>query len=86
MRIDAPPAVQPHPPGQPGIAARFEGLFVREMVKAMRAAKLADGALDTDADQAWRDMQDQMLADTLAARAPIGVAAQLSAKPAAGPR
>ncbi len=58
-------------------AAKFEGLFVREMLKSMRAAKLDDGLLQTDADANWADMRDQLFADTLAARAPIGVASQL---------
>ena len=59
-------------------AAKFEGLFMREMLKAMRAAKLDDGLLDSDADAHWQDLQDQIYADTLAARAPIGVAATLA--------
>jgi len=60
-------------------AARFEGLFVREMLKSMRVAKLDDGLLDSEADAYWADMRDQLFADTLAARAPLGVAATLPA-------
>lgn len=63
-------------------AAKFEGLFVREMLKSMRSAKLGESLTDTDADDHWRDMQDQLFADALAAKSPLGVAAHLpAAKP-----
>jgi len=79
MKIEAANSAAPRPSAAAAkaTAAKFEGLFVREMFKSMRAAKLDDGLLDTQADTHWADMRDQMFADTLAVRAPIGVAAAL---------
>lgn len=87
MTIDPPALPRPSTASQPSssqsasasnsTAAKFEGLFMREMLKSMRAAKLDDGLLDTEADQHWADLRDQRFADTLAVQSPIGVAAAL---------
>ena len=52
---------------------RFEAIFVSMMLKSMRTAKLADGLFDNKAQQQFRDMQDQQLAESMAAHAPIGI-------------
>ena len=52
---------------------RFEAIFVGMMLKSMRAAKLGDGLFDSKATEQFRDMQDQKLAETMAAHAPIGI-------------
>lgn len=54
-------------------AQRFEALIVREMVKAMRGAELAPGLFDSAAGRAFRDQQDQLMAESLAVAAPLGV-------------
>ncbi|RYD59241.1 MAG: hypothetical protein EOP60_02300 [Sphingomonadales bacterium] len=43
------------------------------MLKSMRAAKLSDGLFDNKAGQQFRDMQDQKLAQSMAAHTPIGI-------------
>ncbi|MCW3846894.1 rod-binding protein [Sphingomonas sp. LB-2] len=52
---------------------RFEAIFVNMMLKSMRTAKLSDGLFDSKAQQQFRDMQDQQLAESMAAHAPIGI-------------
>jgi flagellar protein FlgJ len=52
---------------------RFEAIFVGMMLKSMRTAKLGDGLFDSQAQEQFRDMQDQQLAQTMAAHAPIGI-------------
>jgi peptidoglycan hydrolase FlgJ len=52
---------------------RFEAIFTGMMLKSMRAAKLGDGLFDSKATEQFRDMQDQQLAQAMAAHAPIGI-------------
>jgi flagellar protein FlgJ len=52
---------------------RFEAIFVNMMLKSMRTAKLGDGLFDSKAQAQFRDMQDQQLAESMAAHAPIGI-------------
>jgi flagellar protein FlgJ len=52
---------------------RFEAIFVGMMLKSMRAAKLGDGLFDNKASEQFRDMQDDKLAQSMAAHAPIGI-------------
>jgi len=52
---------------------RFEAIFVGMMLKSMRAAKLGDGLFDSKATEQFRDMQDDKLAQSMAAHAPIGI-------------
>ncbi|MEI9927807.1 MAG: rod-binding protein [Sphingomonas sp.] len=52
---------------------KFEAIFVGMMLKSMRQAKLGDGLFDSKAEEQFRDMQDQQLASTMAAHAPIGI-------------
>ncbi len=48
-------------------AEAFEALFLRQMLAAMRAAKLADDPLSSAAQGTFRDMSDARLADSMAA-------------------
>ena len=52
---------------------RFEAIFVGMMLKSMRGAKLSEGLFESKALDQFRDMQDQQLAQTMAAHAPIGI-------------
>ncbi|MGK6318432.1 rod-binding protein [Sphingomonas sp. DT-204] len=52
---------------------RFEAIFVNMMLKSMRSARLADGLFDNKAGEQFRDMQDQQLAESMAAHTPIGI-------------
>ncbi|AQR74588.1 rod-binding protein [Sphingomonas sp. LM7] len=52
---------------------RFEAIFTGMMLKSMRAAKLGDGLFDSKATEQFRDMQDQQLAQAMAAHAPMGI-------------
>ncbi|MDT8760635.1 rod-binding protein [Sphingomonas psychrotolerans] len=52
---------------------RFEAIFTGMMLKSMRAARLGDGLFDSKASEQFRDMQDQQLAQAMAAHAPIGI-------------
>ena len=52
---------------------RFEAIFVGMMLKSMRSARLSEGLFDSKAQDQFRDMQDQQLAQTMAAHAPIGI-------------
>ena len=52
---------------------QFEAIFVNMMLKSMRTASLGTGLLDNDASRQFRDMQDQRLAEAMAAHAPIGI-------------
>jgi flagellar protein FlgJ len=52
---------------------RFEAIFVGMMLKSMRQAKLGDGLFDSKAQEQFRDMQDEKLARSMAAHAPIGI-------------
>jgi peptidoglycan hydrolase FlgJ len=52
---------------------RFEAIFTGMMLKSMRSAKLGDGLFDSKASAQFRDMQDQQLAQAMAAHAPIGI-------------
>ena len=52
---------------------KFEAIFTGMMLKSMRAAKLSDGLFDSKAEDQFRDMQDDQLAQSMAAHAPIGI-------------
>lgn len=68
------------------VAKQFESLFLSMMMKSMREAKLADGILDSQQSQFYRDMYDQQMAMQLAGKPGIGfadlIAKQLSPKAA----
>lgn len=52
---------------------QFESLFVGMMMKSMRQASLGKGLLDSDAGRQFRDMQDQRIAESMAATTPLGI-------------
>lgn len=52
---------------------RFEAIFVGMMVKSMRSTKLSEGLFDSKAGEQFRDMQDDKLAQSMAAHAPLGI-------------
>lgn len=58
---------------------RFEAIFTSMMLKSMRAAKLGDGLFDSKAQEQFRDMQDDKLAQSMAAHAPMGIGKAMTA-------
>ncbi len=54
-------------------AAQFEALFINQMLKSARAAKLGDGLFDSEALNQFHDMQDAKLSETMAVHTPIGI-------------
>ncbi len=60
-------------------AAQFEALFINQMLKAARAAKLGDGLFDSEALNQFRDMQDAKLSETMAVHTPMGIGKALTA-------
>lgn len=66
------------------VAKQFESVFLSMIMKNMRQAKLADGILDSQQTQFYRDMYDQQMAVHLAGKPGIGfadlIAKQLSPK------
>ena len=59
-------------------AAQFEALFINQMLKAARAAKLGDGLFDSEALDQFRDMQDAKLSETIAVHTPMGIGKALT--------
>ncbi len=52
---------------------KFEAIFTKMMLGAMRKAKLADSLFESQALDQFRDMQDQKLAENMAAHTPMGI-------------
>lgn len=52
---------------------QFEAIFTKMMLSSMRKAKLADGLFDNQGSDQFRDMQDQKLAENMAAHTPMGI-------------
>lgn len=59
-------------------AAQFEALFINQMLKSARAAKLGDGLFDSEALNQFRDMQDAKLSETMAVHTPMGIGKALT--------
>ena len=59
-------------------AAQFEALFLHQMLKSARAAKLGDGLFDSEALDQFRDMQDAKLSETMAVHTPMGIGKALT--------
>jgi len=55
-------------------AKQFESIFLNNVLKSMRAAKLADGAMDNDQSKFYNDMYDQQLAVHLSGSPGVGLA------------
>lgn len=66
------------------VAKQFESVFLSMVLKSMRQAKLADGILDSQQSDFYRDMYDQQMAIHLAGKPGMGlaelIAKQLSPK------
>ena len=58
---------------------QFEAIFTGMMLKAMRQTKLGDSLFDSKALDTFRDMQDQQVAQTMAAHAPMGIGRAVTA-------
>ena len=56
------------------VAEQFEAIFVQELMKASRAAKLFDDPLETSATQPFTDMMDQKLALQVSNEKSLGIA------------
>ena len=56
------------------VAEQFEAMFVQELMKASRAAKLFDDPLETSASQPFTDMMDQKLALQVSNEKSLGIA------------
>ena len=55
-------------------AKQFEAIFVANMLKGMRDAKLADGIMDSDQSKFYNEMYDQQLAMHLSGNPGVGLA------------
>ena len=56
------------------VAKQFESVFLGMMLKSMRQAKLADGAMDNKQSEFYRDMYDQQMSIHLAGEPGVGLA------------
>ena len=52
---------------------RFEAIFIGMMVKSMRTARLSEGLFDSKAQDQFRDMQDDKLAQSMTTHTPLGI-------------
>ena len=59
-------------------AQQFESLFIKQMLKSARAAKLDDGLFDSEALNQFQDMQDSKLSETMAVHTPMGIGKALA--------
>ena len=58
-------------------AEQFEAIFLNELIKQARKAKLADDILGSDAQDTYQDMMDRELSTQLAGRVNLGIAEAL---------
>ncbi|MFA5952927.1 MAG: flagellar assembly peptidoglycan hydrolase FlgJ [Hyphomicrobium sp.] len=56
------------------VARQFEAIFLSNVLKGMREAKLADGIIDNDQSKFYNDMYDQQLAVHLSGKPGVGLA------------
>ncbi|MDD5578849.1 MAG: flagellar assembly peptidoglycan hydrolase FlgJ [Methylobacter sp.] len=56
------------------VAKQFESIFLNNVLKSMREAKLADGAMDNDQSKFYSEMYDQQLAVHLSGSPGVGLA------------
>ncbi len=66
-KTDSPAALQK-------VAKQFEALFLNNILKGMRSAKLADGAFDSDQSKTYNEMYDQQLSVHLSGKPGVGLA------------
>ena len=60
------------------MAADFEAIFVRQMLKTMRTSSLGEGLFDGQGTEQFRDMQDSKVADAMAEKGVFGIAQLLT--------
>lgn len=63
------------PEGNKAAAQQFEAMFMQVMLKSMRDTVQQDGMFDSDTTRAYQSMYDQQLAQVLAQRGGLGLAA-----------
>jgi peptidoglycan hydrolase FlgJ len=56
------------------VAKQFESIFLNNVLKSMREAKLGDGAMDNEQSQFYKEMYDQQLAIHLSGKPGVGLA------------
>jgi flagellar protein FlgJ len=61
-------------------AQGFEAVFLRQVIGSMRQAKLADDIMGSSATDTYRELADRQLADSMAARGSMGIAAMVEAQ------
>jgi flagellar protein FlgJ len=61
-------------------AQGFEAVFLRQVIGSMRQAKLADDIMGSSATDTYRELADRQLADGMAARGSMGIAAMVEAQ------
>ncbi len=66
-KTDSPAALQK-------VAKQFEALFLNNILKGMRSAKLAEGAFDSDQSKTYNEMYDQQLSVHLSGKPGVGLA------------
>jgi len=60
------------------MAADFEAIFVRQMLKTMRSSSLGEGLFDGQGMEQFRDMQDAKVAETMGEKGVFGIAQMLT--------
>ena len=56
------------------VAQEFESIFINQMLKSARSAKLADGLMDSEAYETYQSLLDQEYSKTLARNHNFGIA------------
>ena len=59
------------------VAAQFEAIFIKMMLKSMRDASLADGLFDSDQSEMYLDMFDNQIALDLSSKGVFGISEML---------
>ncbi len=64
----------PEDPALRAVAEQFEAMFVQEMMKSSRAAKLFDDPLNTSASEPFIEMMDKEIAQKVSDYSSLGIA------------
>ena len=70
-------AMQPKLTNDPSleeVAQEFESIFINQMLKSARSAKLADGLMDNDAFETYQGLLDQEYSEMMAKNHNFGIA------------
>ena len=78
--VSSPSASKAVDPALRKAAQGFEALFLRQVIGSMRQAKLGDDLFGSSATNTYREMSDKQLADALAQKGSIGIAALVEAQ------